>query len=196
MFNNNNYYLIRHWEALSNVQKILSHTIETGDHFPLTQEGVDMVSAEAETASISIDHIFVSPILRTKQTAEICSRYLWWEIQEDVRLIERSDWIFDGKPLEEYLEWYDSNDWDLRIDAPSWWENHNDVKTRLVSLFEELELEYHDKNILLVSHWMPCTIVKSFFEGMDLPSKNHWISFPKAKIVHLNSLEGNLRKQF
>lgn len=183
--NNNHYYLSRHWEAESNVLKILSHTVETWKRFPLTQKGIIDVTEEAKNTEVIFDFIFTSPILRVRQTAEIYQKYLGGIIYEDSRLIERNDGIFDGKTLDEYLAWYNENDRDLTTDSPENGENHTDLKNRVLSLIDELETRFTGKNILLVSHGTPCAIMMNIWKGEDIPTKNYGVIFPKNKIIKM-----------
>ena len=68
---NNKYYLLRHGEALSNVKNICSSWPETF-YNPLTKVGRETIKGIAEKLkNEKVDLIFYSPVLRTKQTADI-----------------------------------------------------------------------------------------------------------------------------
>lgn len=182
----NNYFLSRHWEAESNIKKILAHTVETWESFPLTSEWIRQATEEAVNTIIKFDIIVTSPILRVRQTAQIYQKYLWWDIHIDDRLIERNDGVFDGKSLDDYLEWYHQKERDLTVESPENWENHTDVKNRVIALLRELNTHYTGKNILLVSHGTPCAIIQKVWNWEDLPTKNDWLVFPKNTIIALS----------
>ena len=180
---NNNIYVSRHGESLGNVENILSHTISSSEKYPLTKKWIQDTEQEAKSHDIHLDIIITSPLLRTKQTAELYQQHLWGEIVIDDRLIERSDGIFDNEYLTKYLERYKSWDKDLRYDSVEGWENHTQVLERIISLLKTIEHTYKNKNILLVSHGTPSTILYNYANNLPLPIENSGIDFPKNKII-------------
>ena len=83
------------------------------------------------------DHLFVSPMLRTRQTAEIIFPNLPYEIVEDMR--ETDFGIFEGKTADElqdnkyYVNWLES----MCLDPIPDGERVDDFKNRCCKAFEE-----------------------------------------------------------
>src|SRR3989344_4024628 len=98
---NNQYYMLRHGEAISNAKDIISSWSETFEN-PLTERGVEMIKEAANILKLkNIDLIFASDVLRTKQTAEIVGQALGLPVQFDERLREIGFGSMNGKPTEE-----------------------------------------------------------------------------------------------
>lgn len=71
--------------------------------FPLTQNGKSQVEVAAEKlVGAGIEAIYASPLLRTKQSAEIISQKLGLPIIYDDRLLEHDHGKYTGVKIEEY----------------------------------------------------------------------------------------------
>ncbi|MBX4200650.1 histidine phosphatase family protein, partial [Candidatus Parcubacteria bacterium] len=85
---NNTYYLLRHGQAISNVENIVSSWPELFEN-PLTEKGRGQVEEAAKKLQgKQIDIIISSDILRTKETAQIVAKTLGLPIEFDPRLRE------------------------------------------------------------------------------------------------------------
>ena len=94
---NNQYYIFRHGEAVSNKKNISSCWPEKFLN-PLTKNGKQQIKkAILKIKKLKIDLIFSSDILRTKQTTEIIVKALKLRIKFEKRLIEIKTGIFNGK---------------------------------------------------------------------------------------------------
>lgn len=90
---------MRHGESEANVLRIFSNV---RDKYPLTDRGIEQVtSAAKEMASLSLDGIICSPVLRTRQTAEIAADILRLNLEVDDRIRETDLHSLEGKPLRE-----------------------------------------------------------------------------------------------
>ena len=164
----NTYYLVRHGESLKNVEGFESSWPEKR-RVPLTEKGIREAKAVAiEIKKKKIDLIFSSDLLRTKQTAEIIAKESGIGFKEDKRLREPGLGIFNGlsnkkygvfwnlgknlTPLQHYRNRY-------RIPAPKG-ESYKDVEERLKSFIKETERRYRGKNIIIVSHARPLTLLE------------------------------------
>ncbi len=65
---------VRHGQSTKNVQKIFTSEIE---NWPLTEHGRALVEAAGrELVGIKVDRMYVSPVLRARETADILSKYV------------------------------------------------------------------------------------------------------------------------
>jgi len=149
---NNQYYIIRHGESISNKKDISSCWPEKFFN-PLTSKGEQQVKKIIpKIKKLKIDLIFSSDILRTKQTAEIIASTLGLKIIFDKRLREINTGIFNGEPLKKWHEFYQHNE-DFFIKKPkNGGENYRDVKKRAEEFLKEIDKKYNSKRILIVSH--------------------------------------------
>lgn len=103
-------YLIRHGESMQNTEE--NYVIKLPDHqVYLTEKGKEQAAeaakflkeylAEKQIPLISA-RMWVSPYLRTRQTAEIVNEQLGVkDVKEDVSLIEQQYGLFSDNPMEE-----------------------------------------------------------------------------------------------
>ncbi len=162
----NKYFLLRHGESLSNVKEVISSWPEQG-HFPLTSKGEkDIKKAAQELKDKDIDFIFSSDLLRTKQTAEIVSKETGIEVNYDKRLREYSVGELNGKPLDEWRKVFKEGDSKFEV-APPGGETYQDVKERVADLLYEKENKFSSKNILIISHQNPLTLIEAEIKGIS-----------------------------
>ncbi len=161
----NKYILMRHGEAVSNVEEILSS--EIADKHPLTVKG--RAQAEKTAAKLvkeKIDLIVSSPLTRTRQTAEIVSQKIGAKVIFDDRLHEISFGILEGGTVDKYRELIPQRA-DRIKNRPPGGENLTDVRTRIFSAIADLEMKYNDKNILIISHEYPLWMLYSAMRGLS-----------------------------
>ena len=107
------FIIIRHGQSEANAQNLIASTLETAEHnYGLTDYGRNQVRASA--AQIQANHlpanqplkIVVSPLLRTRQTAEVLAQELGYtdEITIDHRFIERGFEYFELQNDSHYNE--------------------------------------------------------------------------------------------
>jgi isoleucyl-tRNA synthetase len=174
-FSKNSYFVLRHGESLRN-QKDISACWPEKKRFPLTKKGEQEVRIVAEKLKDKkIDFIFSSDLLRTKQTAEIVGKKLGLKIKFEKRLREVNVGILNGKPIKETgkfwgkerklspLEYYKKR---FQI-APPKGENYTDIEKRLSNFIKEMEKKYQGKNILIVSHQRPITLLEKIIYGYN-----------------------------
>lgn len=90
--------LVRHGQTDDNV----SGKISGQGPAPLNARGKEQIQAAAEViACLGITHIFSSPLVRARQTADILAQRLQIEVEEvsDLREVEYGDW--EGKHFQE-----------------------------------------------------------------------------------------------
>lgn len=163
---NNKYYILRHGESLSNKKQIISCWPEKF-YSPLTQKGRKQIKIQAKKLKKEkIDLIFASDLLRTRQTAEIVSKELGISPKYDKRLREYGFGIFNGKPIEEAAEFFDSAEKNFKLRPPKG-ENYNDIKKRMFDFFKEIDKKYSEKTILIISHGDPIWLLLGELRGVN-----------------------------
>lgn len=150
----NTYTLLRHGEAMSNLNSQISILAESSD--TLTELGIKQVqNAGAELKLKKIDLIIHSGYIRTKETAEILAEILGLpaeSVMADPRLGElQTGEDLEGKSWTEYDALF-ANETEAFTTNLKGRENRMDVVRRVGQFLYELEDTYQDKNILIVGH--------------------------------------------
>ncbi len=152
----NNFFVVRHGQAESNVTKILSSNPKTANH--LTEEGREQAEIAGDNIDgKKIDIIYCSPFMRTKETAEIIADKIGYpkeKIVYDERLHEIYVGELDGKPDAEYQEFFESREAKFSK-TPKGGENYTTVKNRITEFVYDINAKNEGKNILIVSHNTP-----------------------------------------
>ena len=201
-FSKNNYFVLRHGESLKNIKNLVSCWPENF-YSPLTKKGEEQIKLSAKkTKSKKIDLIFSSDLLRTKQTAGIIGEELNLKPKYDKRLREINSGIFNGKPLKKAGEFWAKKDelspleyYSRRFSiAPPKGETYIDVEKRMYDFIAETDKEYEGKNILIVSHQRPITLLEKILYGQDLKKftdillKKKEIGVGEVREIKLNNL--------
>ncbi len=149
---------MRHGQAENNINRMLvgryieSHLTEQGKH--------QVADAAQQLKSIPIDKVFVSPVIRTIETAQIVCSALGIGYDVDERLYEIELGKLVGMNYEEvvnkygdlFLKFYAENDPLLENFGV---ETFTSVKKRIKSLLDEALQKHEDSNILMVTHLDP-----------------------------------------
>jgi isoleucyl-tRNA synthetase len=163
----NTYYVMRHGEALLNVQGILNSDRTIPSH--LTDHGKKQIKKNARVLKGShIDIIFCSPFIRTEETAHLMSEELGLkrgDVIIDERLRELGQGEFNGKTVEEFSKGYPLEN---RFEAgPAGCEDYGSVKKRMGDFLYEMEKRYTGKTILFVTHGCPAMLLLAAAEGLN-----------------------------
>ncbi|MEM7417314.1 MAG: histidine phosphatase family protein [Gemmatimonadota bacterium] len=101
-------YVLRHGRSEANAQGLIASSLATaGEHFGLTDEGRMQVRSNVGRIASEIGRpvtILASPLLRTKETAEIAREVLGGEVEAEPRLIERDFGELELEPDTRYEE--------------------------------------------------------------------------------------------
>ena len=184
----NRYFGIRHGEAESNVSGTVNTDVKIPN--PLTEKGNQQVREEAKKLQKgNIDYIFVSPLERTQATAKIIQEVLGLD-QEQVITDERIRERIMGKSWENKL-WTEvhgyeddrqKNDfWNYRIAEDA--ETIAEMYQRVAEFLFEIDRQYTNKNILIVTHGSP-------LKSMEFMTK-HFGNSSRAKDFYYGSLHQN-----
>ncbi len=156
----NNYFLIRHGEAESNVRGIVTSEM-TGNG--LTEKGREQVLEKLGFfKEKKIELILASDLLRVKETAEIVANGLGFDSTKviyDERLRELNFGDYSGEEIATYHQHFISEDARFTVRPPKG-ENLTDLKKRVMNLLYELENKYQNQNILLISHGDPTWLMQ------------------------------------
>ena len=153
-------YIIRHGQTDWNKQKVMQGQMDV----PLNETGKEQALELGEKLkNIIFDHIFCSPLLRTRQTLENLNLNSKTKIIFVDRLKERNYGEFEKMPKSSFdynLFWnYSAN---IKYRKA---ESCQDFFKRVISLFEEIKVKYKDKNILIVTHAGITKVAKCYFDG-------------------------------
>jgi len=174
----NKYFVMRHGEAEFNVKGILNGRPNKNNK--LTEVGLKSIGVSAEKIKDSkIDFIFTSPLERTIETSTAIAKIIGIseeQIKEDERIIELQFGTFEEKSFDEYHAFYKEG-LDKFSSFPEGGETFFDLQRRASSFLYDLEKNYKDKNILIVTHGDPAMIMQSFIKGLS----------PKESLSFINS---------
>lgn len=170
---NNNYYLLRHGKNIHQGEKKDTIYGYPDDNPPceLNEEG----TTEAKNAGNflkdkNIDLIISSDILRTCHTAEIVAQIIEYDTNNIVldKRLRDSNWgIFATRKKQELWDFYGGDKIKAFEIAPEGGESWTDCKNRMIDLFQELEKNYNEKTILIVSHSNPLWLLDGYLKNIS-----------------------------
>ena len=143
----------------------------------LTKKGIEQAeSAALELCHIPFDRIIVSPLVRTRQTAEIVNRYHSVSIEVHPGLLDiRSG--FDGKPVADYFAAIADDPLHKRVNGG---ESLLDHKQRIIRFIDWLKIQ-KDNTLLIVAHEETLRVFVAYFEG--------GIADHQLRDIHINNCE-------
>lgn len=148
------FFLVRHGEAEHNVRHIIASDVEgsvTGN-IHLTERGRAQIEARGEELkSEHIDIIFHSPLLRTRETAEILARATGAPMREDARLHETTFGSWEGRSSALFFQTHSSPFSRMETGADGV-EGFRSTRDRAVLFLGEALREFAGKTIVVVSH--------------------------------------------
>lgn len=162
----NQYFVMRHGEAESNLDHTFDSTNRPDNH--LTERGREGVFASAATlkAQSQVDLIIASPSVRTQETAKIVQEVLGLPdtaVVTDARLQEMGVGEYDGKSIVSWRAYF-KNQGDAFSEVPKGAETYTQIRQRMGECLFELESRYSGKRILIVTHecpgWLMDTVAK------------------------------------
>jgi isoleucyl-tRNA synthetase len=206
----NNFYVVRHGEADNNVLGIISSDPKRPHH--LTEKGKAQVKEAAEKLkSKKIDLIYVSPFVRTQETAKIISEILNIspdKVITDDRIHEVYGGELDGKTDAEYQRFFESR-MEKFDKTPAGGENYTQIKNRMTEFVYEANSKNKGKNILIISHNTPvwlmfagvsgCTPEQAIalrHEARDFIKNSEVKELPFAPIPHNHNYELDLHRPY
>ena len=150
----NKYLVARHGEATSNVKQTISCKVDEKNK--LTEKGIQEIKSSIKKYK-NVDFIFSSPMLRTRDTAIIIADSLGFnknKIIFDERLWEINEGDLDGANIEESLKYTESMADYFETPFPKG-ESRLSLHKRMGDFLYELEKNYSNQKILIISHGDP-----------------------------------------
>lgn len=149
---------IRHGESEKNIKDINSCSL---NKYPLTEKGRSEVKKMVGKITEKIDFIFVSPMLRARETAEILNKKFKVELIIDPLLSEYDYGEWNDKTnkylLENNVDYRKYKQLKSKEDKFNYklgriGESRKEIGKRIRKFINKIIKEYSDKNILVVSH--------------------------------------------
>ena len=172
--------LIRHGETEWNIEGRYQGQADP----PLNSQGVlqaqNLVS-ELENSGIQV--LYTSPLLRTRQTADILANELMTPVIDDPRLMEihQGDWQTRLRSEIEQLypelfsNW-ETNPWEV---TPPGGEHLSEVQARVYESVDDILIKSSKRLIGLLTHRIPIALIKVRYQNMD-PDIVRSIHLPNA----------------
>ena len=168
---------MRHGEADNNVNRIL-----VGRHIEshLTEIGRQQVKDTANyLKEIVVDKVFVSPVIRARETAEIVCDVINLDYEIDERLYEIELGKLVGMNYEDiidkhgnlFLKFYSGDEQMLDYYGV---ESFTSVKMRIKHLLDEAIERYPDKNVIFVTHLDPIKAAISLLLDLKPEALYQW----------------------
>ena len=151
-------YVTRHGQTNWNLEKKVMGRCDE----PLNDNGKSQaLETKNKLLDVGIDLIICSPLLRTKQTAEIINGNRNIPVIYDDRIIERDFGEFEGMQVDNfdfhgYWNYYKNEQYQKA-------ENIQVFFKRVYCFLENIVINYSDKNIFIVAHVGVIFTVKCFF---------------------------------
>ena len=170
--------LMRHGQADSNVNRVLA-----GRHLEshLTENGRKQVmdSAKQLMKNIAIEKVYVSPVIRTIETAQIVCQILGTDYLIDERLYETEMGRLVGMNFEDITTKYGDvlrrfySDYDPVLESFGV-EAFASVKRRIASLLEDLLEKHKNSNVLMVTHLDPIKAALATLLDLSQEALHRW----------------------
>lgn len=188
---------MRHGQAISNVKDLCSCWPEKFKN-PLTLAGKKQATETAKKLKTkNIDLIFASPLLRTKQTAEIVAKVLGIKPKLDIRLKEQDVGVFNGLPFPELKIFFGEKGVRRFKLKPEKGETYIDIEKRMLDFLKDIDKKYSNPpslkalkrriNILIVSHELPLLFLDCAVKGIkkkDFYKKRERISMAQLRALN------------
>lgn len=148
----------------------------------LTEAGIAQAqSAALALREVAFERILVSPLPRTRQTAETVNRYHTAPIAVHADLADiRSG--FEGKPVSDYFAAISHDPLRARVNGG---ESLLDHKQRVLRFIDWLKAQ-QDKNLLIVAHEETMRVFVAYFEGGIADSQLRDIHVGNCEYRHYN----------
>lgn len=172
-------YITRHGETDWNVEGRCAGRTD----IELNGTGIEQAKEIKEKlAGIKFDKVFSSPLKRSYQTAKIISNI---DITIDDRLIERCNGQLEGKLRSDAPKDINFNDPNVGYGI----ESIIDFRKRIEDFCKELEENYKNKNVLVVTHAGVSIYIKCYFEGEPKDGNYSKFRLKNCEILEYNNKE-------
>ena len=150
------FYFLRHGETDANVEKRLQGWLD----IPLNENGRSQAMQAAHTLKhVPIDRIVASPLLRTRETAEIVNQVLQKPLMFEPAIRERNFGHYEGKTGDECRAWDRENKYENQptepetgFAVPPGGETYAQFRQRVLDGMSHYLNHYPDERILFIAH--------------------------------------------
>lgn len=203
----NRYFAMRHAEAQMNALNLSSTDFEKQKDNHLTESGKKTAHAYAlEHKTDGFNLIVVSPFTRAQETAHIIAEVCNIPpeaIVTDERLREIGAEAFDGHPVHEYRESFDSV-YERFTKSPKGAETFTSVRRRVGEVLYEYEKTHKNNKILFISHGDPLWMLQLVAAGGSAediqnfaePNPGEIFELPFTPIPHNEDFELDLHRPY
>ncbi len=166
------WFVLRHGQSEANVAGIVASQLATAEAaYGLTEAGREEVGTSARAARDELReapslHLFMSPFLRTRETAAIAADILGVQPEVDHRLIERDFGDYELLSDAHYNEVWDVDPTDPE-NVPGHAESVYRVTERVCALVLEVEKNPDIETCLLVTHCDVAMILSCAFQNLN-----------------------------
>ena len=163
----NNYFILRHGHT-DYTANLIDTVYPKSTHFKLgiTEQGKEDVKKLIPIfKEKKIDLIFASDYLRTQVTSKIIADALSIEIVSDKRLRDINLGVYAGRKKKEYYSNLTIKE--MFEKGPEGGESWIDCVNRIENLIKDIEKQYQNKNILIVSHGDPLWLLEKGIAQKD-----------------------------
>jgi len=184
-------YLVRHGETEWNRQQRMQGSLDS----PLTPEGRRHAQLNGELlAREAIEHLFVSPLGRTRETADVILAGHSVPITIDARLVERRCGDWEGMTIDEIATQY-PDEWTARArdpfhHRPPAGENVPDVVSR-VAPFAMHVRTLSFRRLAIVSHGIAGRALLTHFLNLT-PEEANQVRQPNDLVYRLSFVDGRV----
>ncbi len=178
-------YFLRHGQTAYSLTGGYCGTLENDPG--LTSEGVQMAEAFAKAyRSLSWKAAFVSPLRRAIQTAKpLCEAVgLEMQLRDELKEIAYGQWegkhpqVVNRDFHDDYVRWLTDPAWN----GPTGGERGVDIARRTSLVIEEIQQNYPEGNVLLVSHKATIRIMLCALLGIDIGRYRERLAMPVAAV--------------
>jgi len=185
----NQYFVMRHGEAEHNVSGIINS--REMNLYPLTELGREQVLAAAQNLKAKkITRIYSSPFRRTRESAKIIADQLGLlpeKIISDDRLREFNFGQLDGKLFTEFLA-YEEKHLLAYADPIPGGESYLEAKRRFGDFIYELEENFTNEIILIVTHGIGPEVLEAIVRGADAVESKRIINILEPPLAEPDEL--------
>lgn len=171
-------YVMRHGKTVWNEKGI----IQGRSNNKLSTQGITFTQEIAlKFKNINFDIIFVSPLMRAIQTANIMNQYHKVKILKDERITEINQGVFTGRYKNSLTE--DEKLVRKKRDINYGIESYQSVYKRTINFLEFLKQQNYD-SVLVITHEISATFIQDIYERIEIDFSNakHTHNFSNAEI--------------
>lgn len=190
-------FLLRHGETQWNIEKVFRGQAEV----PLTENGKRQAKFAAEhLKNKGIEAIYTSPLLRAKETADIVAGVLNLKCIIDERITGLNFGEWQGRPYSEIEKKYPDEFRRYKTDPQKFkspnGETLDEAMKRSLDLLKDIEMEYPDGTVLIVTHRVICKLMLLGILGLG--SSRFWQLYPDTCSLSefISGPEGYVLKKF